>query len=43
MDVAIQNLQESIKSYSAARKFINDYKTAKSIGSDADLSEDLRT
>ena len=42
-DVAIENLQESIKSYSAARKFINDYKTAKKIATDADLSEELRT
>lgn len=43
MDVAIQNLQESIKSYAAARNFINEYKTAKKIASDADMTEDLRT
>ena len=39
----MQNLQESIKSYAAARKFINDYKTNKKIASDADLTEELRT
>ena len=42
-DVAIQNLQESVKSYAAARKFINDYKVSKKVASDADMSEDLRT
>ena len=39
----MQNLQESIKSYAAARKFINDYKTNKKMASDADLTEELRT
>ena len=42
-DIMIANLQESIKSYKAARKFINDYKTAKSFNSDADMKEELRT
>ena len=42
-NIAISNLQKSIESYSAARKFINDFKTFKKFGSDAELSEDLRT
>lgn len=42
-EIAIKNLQESIKSYTAARKFINDYKKAKKIAQDADMAEDLRT
>ena len=41
--VAIANLQESIKSYTAARNFINAYKTCKKIASDADMKEELRT
>ena len=41
--VTIQNLQESMSSYSKAREFINEYKTAKKIATDADMKEDLRT
>jgi len=41
--VAMANLQESIKSYTAARNFINAYKSAKKISSDADLNKDLIT
>lgn len=39
----IQNLRESIKSYTAARKFINDYKVAKKINSDSGMKEELQT
>eukprot|EP00353_Schmidingerella_taraikaensis_P014910 CAMPEP_0185619514 /NCGR_PEP_ID=MMETSP0436-20130131/50826_1 /TAXON_ID=626734 ORGANISM="Favella taraikaensis, Strain Fe Narragansett Bay" /NCGR_SAMPLE_ID=MMETSP0436 /ASSEMBLY_ACC=CAM_ASM_000390 /LENGTH=82 /DNA_ID=CAMNT_0028259049 /DNA_START=527 /DNA_END=772 /DNA_ORIENTATION=+ len=41
--VSIQNLRESLNSYSKARSFINDYKKAKKIATDADMKEDLRT
>lgn len=40
---AIDNLQESIKSYTAARKFINEYKTHEKMASDANMSKDLQT
>ena len=39
--VAMANLQESVKAYTAARNFINAYKTAKKLSSDADLNKDL--
>ena len=41
--MAISNLQESVKSYERARKFINEYKKVKKIASDADMKEELRT
>ena len=41
--ITIQNLRESMKSYQAARDFINEYKRVKKIASDADMKEELRT
>ena len=42
-EISIQNLKESIKSYTAARKFINDYKVAKKIKTDSEMKEELQT